>query len=70
MQKLGNPSNHRDSIYEAPPPPFLKLHLSNLLPKESWESRQAVQSTTELAVSVCSFLFKLISVGPEPDLLI
>lgn len=41
------------------------------LPKNSWECRQAVQSTTELAVNVCSlFLFKFISVGSEPELLI
>lgn len=32
------------------------------LPQNSWERRQAVQSTTELAVSVCSlFIFKFIS---------
>lgn len=53
-----DPANHRDNVISPAPRPT----------EECW---QAVQSTTELSVSVCSlFLFKFISVRSEPEMLI
>lgn len=69
--QTSHPVNNRDDIVSPSHSPQTPPTPPPSPEKNSLECGLAVQSTTELSVSVCSlFLFKFISVRSEPELLI